>query len=138
MPKKSSIRRKSKSNSPTRRVRFNSPANTTRKYSLNSSERKEKRDSPKGRLRPCGENGPFPCTYSGARFDNIQELNEFFRMRREKNASTNYRNVSAYRLAITSQLHKQGKYKKKIPEEFRIYNTQTGEVFDMRDLNSIK
>jgi hypothetical protein len=33
-------------------------------------------------------------------------------------------------------LQKQGKMGKKIPEKYRVYNVQTGEIFDIRNMHS--
>lgn len=117
-----------------KRVRINSPRNETRVYSLESDEKTWKRGSPSKRGEKCGQ-GKYPCVYRGVIFENREEWNEYAENTISRNASTGYIPVSSYRKSIISSLSKKGKSAKRIPEEFRLYNIETGEIFDLRELD---
>jgi hypothetical protein len=118
-----------------KRVRISSPRNETRTYSLGSEEKQWKQGSPQKTGVKCGQD-IFPCVYRGVVFENIEEWDEFMENSITRNSTTGYRPVSSHRKSTMSSLSKTGKRGKRIPEEWRIYNTETGEVFDMRDLES--
>lgn len=122
-----------------KRVRINSPKNEIMLYDLDITEKKWKMGSPEKSGIPCGS-GIFPCTYRGVTFDTVDEWNEYMENMISRNESTGHRSISSHRRSVMSSLARKGKLAKKIPEEFRLYNTQTGEVFDIRTLdpNSIE
>lgn len=132
--RKRSILKKNGTRKLRKRVRINSPRNETRIYSLESDEKTFKRGSPSKRGEKCGQ-GKYPCVYRGVIFENREEWNEYAENMISRNASTGYIPVSSHRRSIMSSLSKKGKMAKRIPEEFRLYNIETGEIFDMRDLD---
>lgn len=132
--KKKSILRKSTTKKANKRIRFYSPKNQTKEYSLGSEEKRWKQGSPSKRGPACGT-GVFPCVYRGVIFENIDEWNDYIENMSTKNVSTSHRSVTSHRKSTMAALSKRGQRAKIIPEQFRLYNNQTGEIFDMRDLD---
>jgi hypothetical protein len=132
--RRKSILRKNGSRKNNKKVRINSPKNQIKVYSLGSEEIKWKQKSPLKKEDYC-ENGNFPCLYKGVVFENIDEWNDYIKNRYTRNESTGYKSIDSHKRSIISSLSKKGKLAKKIPEEWRLYNNQTGEVYDIRDLN---
>jgi len=142
MPRKRTIKRRvggsetqtkqeiqTKQEKKTKRVRIHSPSNTIQIIEPRSSIRESNPT-----YEECtGRN--YPCMFKGAIIDNRQEIQDYLDMLREKNASTGYKSRIAHKTDIFSKLRKTGKYAKKIPQEFRLYNIETGEIFDMRNFN---
>jgi hypothetical protein len=131
--KKKSILKRSATKKANRRVRIHSPKNQIREYSLGSEEKRWKQGSPSKRGPTCGS-GIFPCVYRGVLFENKDEWEDYTGNTISRNVSTGFRSISSHRKSTISALSKKGKSSKKIPEQFRLYNNQTGEIFDMRDL----
>jgi hypothetical protein len=117
-----------------KRVRIYSPKNETRLYSLGSEEKRLKQSSPPKNGIPCGT-GRFPCKYRGVIFENIDEWKDYDENLKTKNKSIGKSSVSLHRRSIMRSLSKQGKSAKIIPQEWRLYDTQTGDVYDMRDVD---
>jgi hypothetical protein len=115
-------------------VRFDSPKNETRIYSLGSEEKRLKQGSPPKNGIPCGT-GRFPCKYRGVIFDNADEWKDYNENRKTKNKSIGKNSASLQRQSVMRSLSKQGKSAKRIPQEWRLYDTQTGDIYDMRDLD---
>ena len=138
MPSSSNSSKSRKSSSATkkanRRVRIHSPKNQIREYSLGSDERKWKPGSPSKRGKTCGS-GIFPCVYRGVVFEDADEWDDYIGNTISRNVSTGHRSISSHRKSTISALSKKGKSSKRIPEQFRLYNNQTGEIYDMRDLD---
>lgn len=131
--RKKSILKKNGTRKARKHVRINSPRNETRVYSLGSEEKRLKQGSPSKRGNPCG-NGIYPCVYRGVIFENRDEWNDFIENMSTRNASTGYRPISSHRRSTMSALSKKGKSAKSIPEEWRLYNLETGEIYDMRSI----
>jgi hypothetical protein len=117
-----------------KRVRIYSPKNETRLYSLGSEEKRLKQGSPPKNVIPCGT-GRFPCKYRGVIFENIDEWNDYDENLKTKNKSIGKNSASLHRKSVMRSLSKQGKSAKRIPQEWRLYDTQTGDIYDMRDLD---
>ena len=117
-----------------KRVRIHSPNNQIKTYSLESEEKKWKQGSPSKTGIKCG-NGIFPCIYKGVVFENAFEWNDYMDNKILRNETTGFKSVSSHKNSIMSILSKKGKIAKQIPEEWRLYNIQTGEIYDIRDLN---
>ncbi len=136
--KKSSSSASKRSSNGTRkikkRVRIYSPKNETRLYSLGSEEKIFKKGSPPKNGIPCGT-GRFPCKYRGVIFENIDEWNDYDENLKTKNKSIGKRSVSLHKRSVMRTLSKKGKLAKIIPEEWRLYDTQTGDIYDMRELD---
>jgi hypothetical protein len=132
--KKKSILKRSATRKANRRVRIRSPKNQIREYSLGSEEKRWKQGSPSKRGVICGS-GIFPCVYRGVVFEDASEWDEYKENMISRNESTGYRSISSHKRSTMSALSKKGKSAKKIPEDFRLYNNQTGEIFDMRNLD---
>jgi hypothetical protein len=131
--RKKSILKRNGTRKQKKRVRINSPRNEIRSYSLGSDEKKWKQGSPSKRGEKCGK-GIYPCMYRGVVFENREEWNDYASNLLSRNSSTGYRPVSSHRKSTMSALSKKGKSAKRIPEEFRLYNIETGEIFDMRTM----
>ena len=132
--KKKSILKRSATKKANRRVRIHSPKNQIRECSLGSEEKRWKQGSPSKRGATCGS-GIFPCVYRGVVFEDAAEWEDYRENTISRNVSTGHRSISSHRKSTMSALSKKGKSSKKIPQEFRLYNNQTGEIYDMRDLD---
>lgn len=115
-------------------MRFRTSQNQVRVFSLHSDEKRAKvpEDLDAARALPKCNGVQFPCRYQDTVFHNPQEWHEFGQMMRDKNKSTAYRSRSSHRQQMRTELHRQGRLARNIPAEWRLYNTQTGEVHDLR------
>jgi hypothetical protein len=139
---KSSSKSKSKSSSssksktwrkvkPKLRVRINTAENKTRKYSLSSSERNEKKAAIKRQyIEPCATKQGYPCMLRGAVIENEEELHDFIEMNAHKSGKVIQKHLNDTR----NELFRQGKYAKRIPPEYRLYDINTGKIYDLRNL----
>lgn len=132
--RKKSILKKNGTRKARKRVSIHSPRNETRVYSLGSQEKKWKQSSPSKRGPPCGS-GNYPCVYRGVVFENRDEWDEYVENKISRNATTGYIPISSHRRSIMSSLAKKGKSAKRIPQEWRLYDLETGEIYDMRSLD---
>ncbi len=132
--RKKSILKKNGTRKARKHVRIHSPRNETRVYSLGSQEKKWKQGSPSKRGPSC-DTGIFPCVYRGVVFENIDEWNEHVENMVSKNSSRGYMPISSHRRTVMSSLAKKGKSAKRIPQEWRLYDLETGEIYDMRSLD---
>ena len=120
---------------PKLRVKFNPAKNKTKKYSLGSSERREKIEAfLKPRLKECDKKLEFPCTFRGARLDNMEELKDFIEMNAHKSDALVNKHLNETR----NRLFAEGTYAKRIPKEYRLYSHDTGKIYDIRDYVSSK
>lgn len=117
-----------------KKVRMNSPKNIVKEYSLDSEEKKYKSSKiPSNITTKCGS-GRFPCKYRNTVFQNGQEWKDYLNIINNRNT----KNTGLSRQTVMSELSKKGKSAKKIPPEYRLYNIQTGEIFDLRDFSPSK
>ena len=133
--KRRSILKKNGKKTTKKHVRIHSPRNQTRFYSLGSDEKNMKKDSPVKNVNLCGY-GVFPCIYRDTLFENEDEWYDYIDNMRSRNESTGYRSIKSHRSSVMKSLSKQGKLARRIPEEYRLYNVQTGEIFDMRNMKT--
>lgn len=135
---KSSSRKSSssskKSNSKTRkRVRINSPLNQVRLYSLSSTEKaNKKKDTSRYKVCPkYPEDDDFPCSKAYTVFENMHEYEQHkddFGLRDySKRAS-----VKGHYSQMRERFATEGKIARKIPQEYRLYDKDTGAVHDIR------
>lgn len=122
-------RTEGKSSNKTRRVRIHSPANETRIYVPGSEEKKM---SPKRVPRNRCGNDVYPCTNRGAVFETEEEWKEYQQLLRERNKTTGYKSARLHKSNMMMEFVRKGILAKKIPPEWRLYNIQTGEIFDLR------
>ncbi len=130
--KRRSILKRSATRKVKKSVRINSPQNQIREYSLGSDEKTWKKGSPSKRGPTCGS-GVFPCVYRGVVFENSDEWNDHIENSRTKNASTGFKSKRSHRLRTMLDLFKKGKSARRIPPYRRLYDMDTGEVFDVED-----
>ena len=80
-----------------------------------------------------GEPFKFPCKFNGLIFYDVEDMEEYFTDNNDnKNASRKeffLRNSDTKR-----KLMKEWMYAKKIPSEYRIYDTNSGKIYDIRKL----
>lgn len=126
--------KKHKTSGKTKKVRIHSSENKVRIFHENSDEKRLKKVSSPKKGIECGQ-GVYPCVYRGVTFENEKEWRNYSDNRITRNASTGHRAVHAHKQTTLRELARKGKSAKRIPEEFRLYNVQTGEIFDMRDLD---
>ena len=132
---KSSSRRSSSSSKKAKtrkQVRIHSPLNQVRAYSLSPTEKANKRHT--SRHRPCPkypEEDDFPCSKAYTVFENMHEYEQHkddFGLRgNSKRAS-----VRSHYSQMREKFATEEKLARKIPKEYRLYNTDTGEVHDLR------
>jgi hypothetical protein len=131
--KNRSIFNKFKTRKTKKSIKINSPKNSIKEYSLNSEEKRSKQH-PRSNLVKCsGYNGVFPCVKHNTIFRNRREWVEYVKL-----SASDGKNVGRSREIVMSELSKKGKTAKNIPKEYRLYNIQTGEVFDLRDFSPSK
>jgi len=144
MPRpKSSSKRSSKSSlksSPSsskkaktrKRVRIQSPLNQVRLYSLSSTEKANKRHT--SRYRACPkypEEDDFPCSKAYTVFENMHEYEQHkddFGLRGNSKKTS----VRSHYSQMRDRFATEGKNARKIPQEYRIYDKDTGAVYDIR------
>jgi hypothetical protein len=125
------IRNGSKKNKKT--VRIHSPHNTVLKYDLDSEEKQMKRGSPKTTNVKCGyKNNVYPCVYQETVFGSKEEWDDYILSTHDRNKSTGYRSIHEHDRLTVASLKKKGKFARRIPKEYRIYNEVTGEIYDNR------
>jgi hypothetical protein len=108
--------------------------NETRLFSIDSDEEILRKTSPLKRGTPCGL-GIYPCVFRGVIFENDDEWRDYMANKVISNRSTNYKSPREHSRAIMRGLSRPNKIAKKVPAEFRLYNIETGEIFDLRDTN---
>jgi hypothetical protein len=132
---KSSSRRSSSSNKKAKtrkQVRINSPLNKVHAYSLSSTEKANKRHT--SRYRACPkypEEDDFPCSKAYTVFENMHEYEQHkddFGLRDHSKRSS----VRSHYSQMREKFATEGKNARKIPPEYRLYDTDTGEVHDLR------
>lgn len=119
-----------------KRVHFSSPNNSIQLFekelpvsSVNSIFRFQRH------YPDCKETTKFPCTYRTAVFDTKEEWDDYQTNKHLKNKSTGFKTVSSHRRHIKSTLHRNGdSFNKRIPNEWRIYNIDTGSIVDGREI----
>jgi hypothetical protein len=111
-------------------VRINSNKQV-KEYDLDSMEKRWKKSKTTYRGLPCGL-GKFPCIHKDVIFENQNDWDDFMENIKSKNKGK--LPIRTHRILTMSSLSKIGKRGKKIPEEFRLYNVDTGEIFDLREL----
>jgi len=117
-------------------VRIHSPGNTLLEYDLDNEEKEMKRGSPKTTDVKCGfTNNVYPCVYQETEFGSKKEWDDYILSTHTRNKSTNYRPIHEHGRLTVASLKKKGKFAKKIPQEYRIYNEVTGEIYDKRLIN---
>jgi hypothetical protein len=132
---KSSSRRSSSSSKKAKtrkRVRINSPLNQVHAYSLSSTEKANKKYA--SRYRACPkypEADDFPCSKAYTVFENMHEYEQHkddFGLRdNSKRAS-----VRSHYSQMRERFATEGKLARKIPQEYRLYDKDTGAVHDLR------
>jgi len=137
---KSSSRRSSSSKKAKTRkqVRMHSPLNQLRLYSLSPTEKANKRHMPRYRACPkYPEADDFPCSKAYTVFENINEYEQHkddFGLRgNSKKAS-----VKSHYSQILDKFATEGKISRKIPHEYRLYDTDTGAIHDVRYFGAYK
>jgi hypothetical protein len=137
---KRSASSKTRKNYKKKQVKIYSPKNEIRQYSLNSSEKREKRRTKSNvvyrRCKRYPELDEFPCQINNTVFQNMGEFEEFNNLLREKRLTPGYINPKIYRDSMVSQMKRQGTYKRSIPSEERLYDIDTGIIYDLRDYMS--
>jgi len=115
-----------------KRVRINSPLNQLHAYSLSSTEKANKRHI--ARYKACPkypEEDDFPCSKAYTVFENMREYEQHkddFGLRdHSKRAS-----VRSHYSQMKGKFALEGKLARKIPQEYRLYDTDTGAVHDLR------
>ncbi len=132
-PKKtrSSLKTKTNKRMTLKKVKFHSP-NEVKEYDLENEEiRSKRRSPPKKNGLNCIHN-VFPCMHRGVWFETKEEWNEYQLNKRTKNASTGYRTVKKHHIDTMNHLRSQGKSARRIPMESRLYNNETGDIYDSR------
>lgn len=106
-------------------VKFNSPANQVMILS-NDSDKLNARLSEKvskiEKLPQCNGNN-FPCSYGVMTFDNMKEFADYHQLK-TKNRGT-------ARNDVVRQIKLAGKYRQYIPQENRLYDLDTGNIYDV-------
>jgi hypothetical protein len=113
-------------------VRINSPLNQVRAYTLSSSEKANKRHTPRYKACPkYPEADDFPCSKAYTVFENMhdyeQHKDDFGLRDPSKRAS-----VRSHYSQMREKFATEGKNARKIPPEYRLYDTDTGAVHDLR------
>jgi hypothetical protein len=77
----------------------------------------------------------YPCRIKNSIFENIEEFNEYARdvsdtiiNRRRKGLPS----VSSHYKTMKNKLKESGSYRKKVPEEYRFYDEDSGRIVDVR------
>jgi hypothetical protein len=138
---KSSSRRSSSSSKKAKtrkRVRINSPLNQVHAYSLSPTEKANKRHT--ARYKACPkypEEDDFPCSKAYTVFENMHEYEQHkddFELRdHSKRAS-----IRSHYSQMKGKFALEGKLARKIPQEYRLYDTDTGAVHDIRHFGAFK
>lgn len=115
-----------------RSITFDFNKNKTALYTKYLSDQ----PSPPIRGVPCSQEGIFPCIFRGVKFDSKEEWDDYMHILLEKQSMSG--NKKLYKKKILDDLAKIGKKAKKIPPEYRLYNVQTGEIHDLRNMVSWK
>jgi hypothetical protein len=137
---KSSSRRSSSSKKAKTRkqVRIHSPLNQVRAYSLSPTEKANKRHT--SRYRACPkypEEDDFPCSKAYTVFENMHEYEQHkddFGLRGNSKKTS----VRSHYSQMQDKFATEGKTARKIPHEYRLYNTDTGEIHDVRYFGTYK
>jgi len=95
----------------TRRIRFDSPKNEVREYTLDSSEKEYKQKSPtmKRRMKhmaDCPEE--FPCKYKRTIFETEKEWKKYEKLKEKRNESTGHKSRSRHYSDISDYLESIG------------------------------
>jgi len=143
-PSKSSSRSSSRRSSSSKKaktrkqVRINSPLNQFRAYSLSPTEKANKRHMPRYRACPkYPEEDDFPCSKAYTVFENINEYEQHkddFGLRGNSKRASVKSHYSQMRYKIATE----GKIARKIPHEYRLYDTDTGAIHDVRYFGAYK
>jgi len=131
---KSSSRRSSSSKKAKTRkqVRINSPLNKVHAYSLSSTEKANKRHT--SRYKACPkypEEDDFPCSKAYTVFENMHEYEQHkddFGLRDHSKRKS----VRSHYSQMREKFATEGKIAIKIPQEYRLYDKDTGAVHDLR------
>jgi len=126
---RASYKKSSKKNKKT--VKMNSPHKTIIEYDLDNDEKQMKRGSPKKTGVECG-NDVYPCVYKGTEFETKEEWDDYMLSTHTKNKSTGYRSIDEHDRVTILSLKKKGKLARKIPQESRLYDEVTGNIYDKR------
>lgn len=109
------------------KVRFHSPANERVELSNDSEKRKyrkpEKDIKPEDLPHCDGHN--FPCIKGNITFDNMKDLNEYLYLK-DLN-----RSKLIDRKLVVKKIKSEGKYRQYIPQENRLYDLDTGKIYDV-------
>ena len=136
---KSSSKKSSSSSKKTKtrkHVRINSPLNQLRLYTLSSTEKaNKKKGTPRYKVCPkYPEEDDFPCSKAYTVFENMHEYEQHkddFGLRdHSKRAS-----VRSHYSQMREKFATEGQIARKIPQEYRLYDADTGEVHDLRFFN---
>ena len=115
-----------------KQVRIHSPLNQTRNYSLSSTEKAHKKTMQRYKNCPAyPEFDDFPCVKAYSVFDNMAEYEEHKDLLGLRNNSR-VSSINSHYLKTRKKHVSEGKYSRKIPHEFRVYNKDTGEIHDIR------
>lgn len=132
---KSSSRKSSSSSKKAKtrkQVKIHTPLNQVRIYRLSSTEKANKRHT--SRYRACPkypEEDDFPCSKAYTVFENMHEYEQHkddFGLRGNSKAAS----IKGHYLQMREKISTEGKLARKIPQEYRLYDTDTGEVHDLR------
>jgi len=108
----SRIRMLAKSMKSTRKnVQINTPENNIYEFSLDSSEKEFKKASPIKGIRKCNnpiDEDDFPCKMKRTIFRTKTEYNNFKKLKKQRNESTDYKSRSQHYDDIESLLTEQG------------------------------
>jgi len=131
--KSSSTRSSSSKKAKTRkRVRINSPLNQVRAYTLSSTEKANKRHTHRYKACPkYPEEDDFPCSKAYAVFENMKDYEQHkddFGLRDHSKRQS----IRSHYSQMRGKFALEGKLARKIPQEYRLYDTDTGAVHDLR------
>ena len=127
---------KSAKNKTKKRVKIVSAKNQIREFEIDSAERKMKQSHKKHFPFCFSDNGQpfkFPCKYKNIVFNDAEDMQGFFEEYDIKRASEDT-NAKMRKTKTILDLVKKGKYMKKIPPAYRLYDVDSGEIYDMRQL----
>lgn len=112
-------------NKTKRRVRIHSPANERIILSNDSDKVEYRKSGPLAVLDklPQCDGRKFPCVSYGITFENITDLTQYLQLKNK--------NRGVKRADVIEQVCRTGKYRQYIPQENRLYDLDTGKIYDV-------